>query len=106
MSELVDKKAQQQWVAKGLRLSRAAKSVMFDIGDWWNNPPEGTNRVAVVQSEKWIRGGGLKHGTCRNAGLVAARWPLSCRHDTLTFEHHYAVAALPDAQAVPCRACR
>jgi hypothetical protein len=89
------------WIARGLRLSRSARSIMWQLGDWWNNPPEGTNRVEVVASTKWERGGGLNHGTCRTAGWVAERWPVSSRLDTLTFEHHAAVAALPDAQAVP-----
>jgi hypothetical protein len=92
---------EKQWIAKGLRLSRSARSVMWQIGDWWNNPPEGTNRVEVVKSTKWERGGGLNHSTCWNAGWLANRFPPSCRHEGLTFEHHAAVAALPDAQAVP-----
>lgn len=93
--------AADAWEAEGLRLSNTMRSVMWDVGDWWNDPPDGVNRVKVVRSDRWKEAGGLTHGVCRVAGSVANRWPVLCRHNTLTFEHHKAVAPLPDEQAIP-----
>lgn len=108
MSEVAERlPAQRQeqsradWISDGLRLSHAAQSVMFEVGDWWNNPPDGVDRLASVRSEEWQRSGGLTHGSCRNAGYVAARWPVSTRVDGLTWDHHRAVTKLADAEAVP-----
>jgi N6-adenosine-specific RNA methylase IME4 len=89
------------WVADGLRLSHSAKSVMFEIGDWWNNPPVGVHRLAEVRSEAWRTGGGLSYGACRVAGSVAERWPVLSRDNRLSFHHYRFVAKLPDEHAVP-----
>jgi hypothetical protein len=89
------------WVADGLRLSHSAKSVMFEIGDWWNNPAVGADRLGEVRSEAWRTGGGLSYGACRVAGSVAKRWPVLSRDNRLSFHHYRFVAKLPDEQAVP-----
>jgi N6-adenosine-specific RNA methylase IME4 len=100
MNELVTSNIQTAWRETGLRLARTAASVMFEVGDWWNNVPPGIDRKAIVTSEAWKAAGGLVYHTCRNAGMVAKRWPASLR-SALPFHHHAVVAALPDAQAIP-----
>jgi len=39
---------------------------------------------------------GPTRGTCREDGRIAARWHVSTRVDTLTFDHHRAVAGMDD----------
>lgn len=90
-----------EWESEGLELGereRSAASLMWDIGDWWNRGERYGRRAEIVRAVDWT---GPLHGTCRNAGSVARRWPVSCRHDTLSFEHHRIVTPLPDEQAVP-----
>ena len=91
----------EQWERDGEALGvreRSARSLMWEIGDWWNQGEAYGERAQIVTRPGWT---GPKHGTCRNAGMVASRWDVSLRHDTLTFEHHKIVAALPDEQAIP-----
>jgi N6-adenosine-specific RNA methylase IME4 len=88
-----------EWESDGLALGereRSAASLMWDIGDWWNRGQRYGERAQIVSAAGWT---GPTHGTARNAGYVATRFDVSCRHDTLTFEHHRAVAALPDEPA-------
>ena len=90
------------WKAKGEQLGereRSARSLMWDIGDWWNEGDAYGERAQVVTAGDWT---GPTHGTCRNAGSVAARFgDVSLRHDTLTFEHHKIAAPLSDEVATP-----
>jgi hypothetical protein len=72
---------------------RSARSLMWDIGDWWNRGEAYGERVAIVTAADWT---GPTHGTCREAGRVAARWNVSNRIDTLGFKHHALVAPLSD----------
>jgi N6-adenosine-specific RNA methylase IME4 len=93
--------ARETWILDGAELGareRSAKSLMWDIGDWWNRGEPYGDRAQVVTAGDWP---GPKHGTCREAGRVAARWRVSTRVDTLTFDHHRAVSPLEDHQAIP-----
>jgi N6-adenosine-specific RNA methylase IME4 len=91
----------EQWEAEGRdlgELERRGHSLMWDIGDWWNRCPRGGDRVKTVKAEAWT---GPAYGTARVAGAVAGRWPVLLRNNTLGYEHHRLVAALPDEQAIP-----
>src|SRR3954466_5617686 len=89
------------WAEEGLAIGereRSARSLMWDIGDWRNRGAAYGERAQIVTAVGWT---GPTHGTCREAGGVAARWQVSNRFDTLDFKHHAVVAALPDEVAVP-----
>jgi N6-adenosine-specific RNA methylase IME4 len=90
-----------KWESEGLSLGereRSSRSLMWDIGDWWNRGKAYGERAQIVTAPDWT---GPKHGTCRNAGRIADRWEVSRRRDTLTFEHYAIVAALSDDIAIP-----
>jgi N6-adenosine-specific RNA methylase IME4 len=89
------------WIAEGEQLGtreRDARSLMWDIGDWWNRGEPLGSRVAIVTADNWT---GPGHGTVRVAGSVAKRWGPLSRLNTLSFKHHQIVSSLPDAEAIP-----
>lgn len=91
----------EQWRMRGLHLGereRDGRSLMWDIGDWWNEGEAYGERAQVVTAGDWT---GPTHGTCRQAGRVANRWKCECRIHTLTFEHHQIAAPLSDDEAIP-----
>jgi hypothetical protein len=70
---------------------RSERSLMWDIGDWWNRSEAYGERARVVTGGDRT---GPTRGTCENAGSVGRRWDVSLRNDTLGFNHHQIVAAL------------
>jgi N6-adenosine-specific RNA methylase IME4 len=65
------------------------------LGDWWRY---GVRAYGESEAQAALTGYSLK--TCKNAARVADRFSEpSRRRDNLTFSHHDAVAALPEAQA-------
>ena len=90
-----------EWVAEGLTLGareRSARSLLWDVGDWWNRGEAYGERAQIVTAGDWK---GPTHKTCRDAGSIASRWDVSKRFDTLEWWHHKIVSALPDQQAIP-----
>lgn len=79
-----------EWNDLGLKLAPVGKSIGFIIGDWINY---GEKRWGDKYEEALARTG-LAHQTLRNYAYVARKVDLSCRHDKLSFEHHYVVAKL------------
>lgn len=90
-----------RWESEGLELGereRSGRSLMWDIGDWWNRGEAYGERAQIVTASTWT---GPKHKLCRDAGAVAKRFPVAKRLDTLAWWHHQIVASLPDDQAIP-----
>lgn len=88
------------WIAEGEGLGseeRAAATLMWRIGDWWNQGEAHNERSQAMTTAGWK---GPAPETCRVAGWVAARWPAVRRRTRLSFEHHKAVAALDEDEAV------
>lgn len=89
-----------QWKDEGLRLGereRSARSLMWDIGDWWNAGEDYGERAQVVSAGDWK---GPAFQTCMNAAVVCRAFKETYRRrEVLSFEHHAEVAALPPATA-------
>lgn len=85
-----------EWTANGILLGQIERRLGWEIGDWWNRGERYADRVAIVSDPDWQ---GPSYKTCRNYGLVAARFDVSRRRDTLTFTHHAEVANLPTQDA-------
>jgi len=87
-----------EWVNYGIALGRVARLAMWEIGDWWNRGERYGRRVQIVTDPEWT---GPAYGTCRNAGMVAAKFSLSRRRDTICFSHYQELASLePEAADV------
>lgn len=81
----------EMWLAVGRRLSAAANSSAWCLGDWLVYGEDifpGRYREAIEQTS-------LDYKTLRNYAWVTRRFPMSRRRDTLSFGHHAEVAALP-----------
>jgi len=86
-----------EWEGLGKALKEVEKSIQWVLGDWLkygvsNYPDKYSQALEATDYE---------YGTLRNAKYVASSIELSCRHDNLSFEHHYQVASLkPDDQKI------
>jgi hypothetical protein len=84
----------QSWERAGEQIARIVSSSAWCLGDW----------IIVGQSrfadryKQVIEAVGLDYQTIRNYAWVARRFELSRRRDTLSFQHHAEVAALPPAE--------
>jgi hypothetical protein len=77
----------EEWEKLGTQISRVGKSIGFLIGDWLNY---GESRWGDAKNVASVLR--LDHGYVRNLAYVSRK--VSCRHDTLSFEHHAVVAKL------------
>jgi N6-adenosine-specific RNA methylase IME4 len=89
------------WTAEMLRLSRLEHDHPWQMGDLWNAGAvlgHGV-RAAIVRSQAWIVAHGARHGTMRNRGAVARRFPQMSRRHDISYAHHEAVMCLKDDAA-------
>ena len=83
-----------EWIPLGREISRLSSSSAWWLGDWLiygEQTFRGRYGVAVERS-------GLDYQTLRNYAWVARKVAVSRRRDTLSFQHHVEVAALPEAE--------
>ena len=82
------------WQDLGVRLRRACQGVQFWLGDWirYGQASYGDKYSKAVEMT------GLKYESLANDVYVASRVDISLRNERLSFNHHYAVAALKPAQ--------
>src|SRR5262245_25847386 len=80
----------EEWRQLGLWLRHCEGALHFWIGDWLNL---GERRWGEKYTEA-IEQTGFEYGTVRNAKYVAGRIEVSRRRDSLSWSHHYEVAAL------------
>jgi hypothetical protein len=79
------------WSALGEKLAARNHSGCWWLGDWLV-----FGERSFLRYRDAIDATGLDYQTLRNYAAVARRFPLSRRRDTLSFQHHGAVAALGD----------
>jgi hypothetical protein len=81
------------WEDDGRQLAEQYKrNGQWEIGEWLN---------AFLWGGKYDTAQaifGLSRGTLKNYASVAKKFPASRRRTSLTFEHHVAVAALPESE--------
>lgn len=82
------------WQSLGMVLRRTCQGVQFWIGDWirYGQTSYGDKYTKAVEMT------GLKYESLANDVYVASRVAVSLRNERLSFNHHYAVAALRPAQ--------
>jgi hypothetical protein len=84
----------EAWKALGGRLGLYSNATAWWLGDWL---AFGRMKYGRRYKEA-IAATGLDYQTLRNYAMVARRFEVSRRRDNLTFQHHAAVCALPDAE--------
>jgi hypothetical protein len=84
----------EQWVAIGRRVADRADASLWWLGDWLVFG----SRMYGPRYERGIQLTGLDYQTLRNYAMVARRFELSRRRDTLSFHHHAEVCALTSDQ--------
>src|SRR3954453_8704327 len=82
------------WLMIGRRLSRITNASPWWLGDWliYGRRAYGERYKAALEVTD------LDYQTLRNYAWVARRFPVSRRRDSLSFQHHAEVAALPDPE--------
>jgi hypothetical protein len=84
----------ERWAETGHRLSRMSTGSAWSLGDWllYGQHAYGKRyRQAIANT-------GFDYQTLRNYAWVARAFELSRRRDTLSFQHHSEVAALPEPE--------
>jgi hypothetical protein len=84
----------EDWQMLGPRLAKHATASLWWLGDWlvFGQYKYGRRyKLGVVLT-------GLDYQTLRNYAVVARRFELSRRRDTLSFQHHAEVCALSDEE--------
>jgi hypothetical protein len=84
----------ETWAALGSRIAGIASVCAWCLGDWlvFGERTYGERyRTALAATS-------LDYQTLRNYAWVARRVPMSRRRDTLSFQHHAEVAALPEPE--------
>jgi hypothetical protein len=84
----------ETWAALGSRIAGISSACAWCLGDWlvFGERTYGERYRAAVDATS------LDYQTLRNYAWVARRFPVSRRRDTVSFQHHAEVAALPEAQ--------
>jgi hypothetical protein len=84
----------ETWAALGSRIAGIASSCAWCLGDWlvFGERAYGERYRTALGATS------LDYQTLRNYAWVARRFPVSRRRDTLSFQHHAEVAALPEPE--------
>jgi hypothetical protein len=80
-----------QWVEIGRRVHAHEDASLWWLGDWLNYG----KRMYGRRYRHGIELTGLEYQTLRNYAMVARRFELCRRRDTLSFHHHAELCALP-----------
>lgn len=85
-----------EWLEVGRLLQRAYNSIHWWLGDWLNYGIEHYD-LTYEKAQELLEEQGFEYsyGALRNDKYVSTTFPLSCRHDKLSWGHHLEVAPLP-----------
>lgn len=84
----------EEWQKAGRQISTIFDSTAWCLGDWIIY---GVERYSD-RYQRAIRAAGLDYQTVRNYAWVARKFEFARRRDTLSFQHHAELAALPPAE--------
>src|SRR3954463_15876581 len=92
--QLEDDLTFENWLGIGRRLSRITNASPWWLGDWliYGRRAYGERYKAALDVTD------LDYQTLRNYAWVARKFPVSRRRDSLSFQHHAEVAALPEPE--------
>jgi hypothetical protein len=84
----------ENWAALGSRIAGIASACAWCLGDWlvFGERAYGERYRSALATTS------LDYQTLRNYAWVARRIPMSRRRETLSFQHHAEVVALPDPE--------
>jgi hypothetical protein len=84
----------EAWQEIGVKVGTCANATSWWLGDWlvFGRMKYGRRYKQAIAAT------GLEYQTLRNYAVVARRFDMSRRRDTLTFQHHAEVCALPDEE--------
>lgn len=85
----------ERWQEIGCYLKDIDGAVRWWIGDWLNY---GEKRYGEMYSQA-LDATDYAYGSLANAKHVASKYEISCRHENLSFEHHYVALGAEDPQA-------
>ena len=83
-----------EWLGIGRGIGGLSRACAWALGDWVNYGEHAYGRRYRVA----VGATGFDYQTLRNYAWVARSFELSRRRDTLSFQHHAEVAALPEPQ--------
>src|SRR3990167_209755 len=83
-----------EWLRIGEVLKKTNAATQWWIGDWLNF---GEGKYGEMYSQA-LEATDYDYGTLRNFKFVASKVELSCRHDNLSFQHHWEVAKLEQTE--------
>ncbi|MEO3788489.1 LmbU family transcriptional regulator [Actinocorallia sp. B10E7] len=84
----------EDWLAIGRQIAAVADASAWWLGDWL---VYGQDRFPERYAQA-VKASGLCYKTLRNYAWISRKFPVSRRRDTLTIQHHAAVAALSPAE--------
>lgn len=79
------------WLTYGRALRRVKGALKFVLGDWLNFGEAAYGEKYSQALALWPES---NYGSLANTAYVCSNVSISCRHENLTFEHHYTVAKL------------
>ncbi len=84
------------WRLRGQQLKVMTGALQWWWGDLLNFGEKKYGEKYTEAVEDW----GLKHGTARNMAAISREFEMSLRNDKLTWNHHVAIAGLPQKEQV------
>lgn len=89
--ELLRESTEREWELYGRLLSHIEEAKQWIVGDWLVDGKRYYGDGLYERAERILE---FTQGTLRNLKGLSERFELSCRHDNLSWQHHYEVASI------------